>query len=111
MFLLTVFHRHVFAAVLGKARHLRSSGGRQIERVGRDQIERSPLPHFPRAPGTRATSGRLWLGEFPKQTLGQTEIVIFVLTGVVNYRADVQALHPRVSRAVVEQTEIGAAPG
>ena len=41
---------------------------------------------------------------------GQTEIVIFVLAGVVDYRADIQTLHPRISWAVVEQTEIGAIP-
>ena len=42
--------------------------------------------------------------------LCQTEIVIFVLAGVVDYRANIQTLHPRVGWAVVEQTEIGAIP-
>ena len=42
--------------------------------------------------------------------LCQTDIVIFVLAGVVDYRANIQTLHPRISWAVVEQTEIGAAP-
>ena len=45
-----------------------------------------------------------------KPICGQTEIVIFVLAGVVDYRADIQTLHPRISRAIVEQTEIGAIP-
>ena len=40
----------------------------------------------------------------------QTEIVIFVLAGVVDYCANIQTLHPRIGWAVVEQTEIGAAP-
>ena len=40
----------------------------------------------------------------------QTEIVIFVLAGVVDYRANIQTLHPRISWAVVEQTEIGSIP-
>jgi hypothetical protein len=33
---------------------------------------------------------------------GQAEIVIFVLAGVMDYRADIQTLHPCISRAVVE---------
>ena len=37
-------------------------------------------------------------------------IVIFVLAGVVDYRTNIQTLHPRVGWAVVEKTEIGAAP-
>jgi hypothetical protein len=45
-----------------------------------------------------------------RKDLCQTDIVIFVLAGVVDYRADIQTLHPRVSRAVVEQTEIGPIP-
>ena len=36
--------------------------------------------------------------------------VIFVLAGAMDYRADIQTLHPRISRAVVEQTEIGPIP-
>jgi hypothetical protein len=32
------------------------------------------------------------------------------LAGVVDYRADIQTLHPRISWAIVEQTEIGAIP-
>ena len=38
------------------------------------------------------------------------DIVIFVLAGVVDYRADIQTLHPCISWAVVEQTEISAIP-
>ena len=42
--------------------------------------------------------------------LSETDIVIFVLAGVVNYCANIQTLHPRISRAVVEQTEISPIP-
>jgi hypothetical protein len=51
----------------------------------------------------------LWLGEFVAQTC-ETDIVIFVLADVVDYRANIQTLHPRISRAIVEQTEIGPIP-
>ena len=38
------------------------------------------------------------------------DIVVLVLTNPVDYRANIETLHPRVSRAVVEQTEIGPIP-
>ena len=50
---------HVFAAVLGKARHLCWSGWRQVERVIQDQIERNPVADVPRAPTVQA-SIRTW---------------------------------------------------
>src|SRR5262245_18507917 len=50
VFLLAILHLYVFSAILDEAGHLRSSGGWQVERVGRNQIQRDPLPHFPRAP-------------------------------------------------------------
>ena len=52
------------------------------------------------------------LGEFRSNPnlQSRTEIVIFVLAGVVDHRANIQTLHPRIGWAVIEQTEIGAAP-
>ena len=50
------------------------------------------------------------LGVCGLRRASQTDIVIFVLAGVVDYRADIQTLHPRISWAVVEKTEIGAIP-
>ena len=88
-----------------------AAGGWQVERVGCYQIERSPLPHFPRAPGTKATSRRLWLGEFlSERILCQTPIVIFILAGVVDHRTNIQTLHPRVGWTIVEKTETCTAP-
>src|SRR5205823_14492684 len=111
IFLLVLLHLDVLAAVLCKARYL--GGGRrwQVKRVRCNQIESNPLAHFPRAPRQRPTSRRLRLGRFEgTECTCETDIVIFVLVGVVNYCANIQALHPRISWAVVEQTEIGAAP-
>src|SRR6516162_3378199 len=40
----------------------------------------------------------------------KTDIVIFVLAGVVDYCANIQTLHPCISRAIVEKARIGAVP-
>src|SRR5207248_10677498 len=40
----------------------------------------------------------------------QTGIVILILTSPVHNRADIQALHPCVRRAIIEDTEVGAMP-
>src|SRR5437870_3676908 len=44
--LLTIGPLYVFTAILSEPRHLRSGRRRQVERVGRDQVERGPLPDF-----------------------------------------------------------------
>ena len=52
-----------------------------------------------------ATSRLLWLCGS-----GQTLIVIFVLTGPVHNRTDIQALHPCVCRTIIEYTEVRPVP-
>src|SRR6184192_1044694 len=49
VFLLAVLHLQVFTSILSKARYLGRRRWRQVERVRCDQVECSPISHFPRA--------------------------------------------------------------
>src|SRR5256886_1246346 len=103
---LLALHLHVLPAIFGKTRHRRlRRGRRQIERVRCDQIERGPRRHFARAPRKRTTPRILELCRSC-----QTDIVVLVLTGPVDDRANINSSQPRVGRAIVEQTEIGSIP-
>ena len=52
---LAILHLHVFAAILGIARHLRR-GRRVIKRIIQDQVERRPIRDFPRMRTVLASS-------------------------------------------------------
>src|SRR5207244_4844118 len=77
-----------------------------------DEIERRPRGHFPCTERKRsgvsprtASSRHIYF-----RRSCETDIVIFVLAGVVDYRANIKTSQPCVDRAVVEQTEIGPIP-
>src|SRR5207249_11702881 len=59
--------------------------------VGRDQVERRPFPHLTCLP-CRA----------------QIDIIILILPGVVDGRANIEAGEPRLSRAVIERADKGS---
>ena len=45
VFLVAVLHLEILASILGQAGHWeREAGGRQVERVGRDEVETSSTP-------------------------------------------------------------------
>src|SRR5437762_5602534 len=50
IFLLAIVHLHVFPAILGQARYVSYRRRREVERVGPNEVERSPLPYFARPP-------------------------------------------------------------
>src|SRR6059058_4591047 len=57
--------------------------------------------------GGRVSSRRLRLGRSTVISSDQILIVIFILTDPVNNCSNIQATQPRVSRAIVEDTEVG----
>ena len=89
--LLAVFHRHVFAAVLGKARHFCRRRRWQVKRVVEDQIERRPRGHFPRATSPKHDPVGATPGLIELRGSCKTGVVILILTSPVNDRTDIQA--------------------
>src|SRR5205807_5997075 len=61
-----------------------------IKRIRRDQVEGGPLPYFAR------------------KDRAQVEIIILILAGVVNGRANIEAGEPGASRAVPERAGKGS---
>ena len=57
----------------------------------------------------RQGSGPL-LGSWSFVAMRQRDIVVFILANPVDYCANIQTLHPRISGAIVEQTKIGSIP-
>src|SRR6266576_4425072 len=57
--------------------------------------------------GGRISSRRLLLGNSAVVSSDQRDIVIFILADPVNNCSDIEATQPRVSRAIVEDTEVG----
>src|SRR5207245_2763723 len=85
---LSVLHLHVLAAVLGVTRHfLMSDWSRHVKRIGSDQIKSCPLPHF---------------------TVKALKEVVIILASPVNRGSDIQAVHPTIMRAMIEQTGEGS---
>src|SRR4029450_2556245 len=85
--LLAILHLHVLTAILGEARHFSRCRRRQVKRVVQDQVERGPLAYL---------------------TIITLQDVVVILSNPATHRATTQALHPRVSRTVVEQTEVSS---
>src|SRR5206468_8654936 len=78
-------HFHVLTTILGVTSHfLLIDRRRQVKRIGRDQVERGPLPYL-------ARKGRV-----------QADISILILAGVVKGRPNIEAGEPGASRAVPE---------
>src|SRR4030095_12639082 len=122
--LLAIRRLHVFTAILGEARHLRSVRRRQIKRVRRDQVERNPRRDFARKRRLQASVGiwdriavlvrykfalrsrRLPLdGKAFCLRSRQKDIVIFVLAGYVNRGTNIETSEPGISRAVIERAD------
>src|SRR5207237_2915275 len=94
---LAVLHPHILTAVLRVTSHfLLSHWRRQVKRVRCDQVKRKRLANLAAPVSYRKIAGL------------QIDIVILILAGEVNCGTRIEATKPRVSWAVVEDTEIAS---
>src|SRR5207237_9322932 len=124
MFFVRLLHLYDVPAVPRTPHHLSRRGWRYIERVRRDQVERSPCGHFPRARRLKAYIGVRPTSKCQERPLGsrrlqlngsglrpgQTNIIVLILADPVDHRANIKSLHPRIDWAIVVEAKISAVP-